>query len=113
MRFSRHSVLLNYGINDYIDKYRDPKLFYKEYVGEALMSPFISYPDMKTKYSIQVIDLKPQADHFTPKKIHLFEEYQYEPANNPNNARLFVTLIRRKEIEMISDGNKLVAVKVT
>ena len=107
-RYPRDSVLTNYGLNDYIDQYRDLKLFYKEYVGETLLDPFISYPDMKTKYSIQVIDLRFQADHITLRKIQLFEEYRVDPAN----ARLFVILIRRREMEMISDGNKLIEVKV-
>ena len=34
------------------------------------MSPFISYPDMKTKYPIELIDLRHQADHITPKKFN-------------------------------------------
>ena len=63
---------------------------------------------MKTKYLIQVIDLRFQVDHITPKKIQLFEEYRAKPAN----AKLFIILIRRREIEMISDGNKLIEVKV-
>ena len=72
------------------------------------MNPFASYPEIKTKYPIQVIDLRFQADHITPKKIQLFEEYRADPAN----ARLYVILIRRREIELISDGNKLIEVKV-
>ena len=40
------------------------------------MKPFISCPDMKTKSSIQVIDLRFQLDHVTPKKLQLFEEYR-------------------------------------
>ena len=107
-RYPRDSVLTNYGENDYIDKYRDLKLFYKEYVGEELLTPFISYPDMKNKYPIQVIDLRFQADHITPKKIQLFQEYRADPIN----ARLYVILIRRRQIEFISDGNKLIEVKV-
>ena len=63
---------------------------------------------MKTKYPIQVIDLKIQADHITPKKIQLFQEYREFPIS----ARLYVILIRRREIELISDGNKLIEVKV-
>ena len=59
---------------------------------------------MKDKYPIQVIDLGFQVDHITPKKIQLFEEYRA----NPGNAKLFIVLIRRREIEMISDGNKLI-----
>ena len=63
---------------------------------------------MKTKYPIQVIDLNFQVDHVTPKKIQLFEEYRADPAN----AKLFIILTRSREIEMISDGNKLIEVKV-
>ena len=108
IRYPRDSVLTNFELNDYLDQYKDVKLFYKEYVGEELLNPFISYPDMKNKYPIQVIDLRHQQDHITPKKIQLFEEYNA----NPNNAKLFIVLIRRREIEMISDGNKLIEVKV-
>ena len=75
---------------------------------EELLNPFVSYPDMKDKYPIQVIDLRFQTDHITPKKIQLFEEYRA----NPGHAKLFIILIRRREIEMISDGNKLIEVKV-
>ena len=63
---------------------------------------------MKDKYPIQVIDLRFQADHITPKKIQLFEEYRADPAY----ARLFVILIKRREIELICDGNKLIEIKV-
>ena len=108
IRYPRDGVLTNYTLNDYIDQYKDIKLFYKEYVGEELLNPFVSYPDMKDKYPIQVIDLRFQTDHITPKKIQLFEEYRA----NPGNAKLFIILIRRREIEMISDGNKLIEVKV-
>ena len=72
VRYSRDSVLVNYEQNDYIEQYKDLKLFFKEYIGEELMSPFISYPDMKTKYPIQIIDLRHQSDHMAPKKIQLF-----------------------------------------
>ena len=112
IRYPRDGVLTNYNENDYIDQYKDLKLIYKEYVREELLTPFIFYPDMKTKYPIQVIDLRFQPDHITPKKIQIFEEYRADPANNPNNARLYVILIRRREIELISDGNKFIEVKV-
>ena len=63
---------------------------------------------METKYPIQIIDLRHQTDHVTAKKIQLFQEY----SANPDNARLFLILIRRREIELISDGNKFIEVKV-
>ena len=71
-RYPRDSSLMNYEQNDYIEQYKDLKLFFKEYIGEELLSPFISYPDMKTKYPIEIIDLRHQADHITPKKFYYF-----------------------------------------
>ena len=65
---------------------------------------------MKNKYPIQVIDLRHQVDHITPKKIQLFEEYKKDPVYP--NIRLFVILIKHRQIQMISDGNKIIEVKV-
>ena len=64
---------------------------FKEYVGEQLLNPFISYPDMKTKYPIKIIDLRHQPDHIMPKKIQLFQEY----GTDPDNAKLFLIKVRR------------------
>ena len=36
---------------------------------------------MKTKYSIEIIDLRHQPDHVTPKKPQLFLEYSVDPEN--------------------------------
>ena len=77
-------------------------------MGEPLLNPLISYADMKTNYLIRIIELRDQPDHITPKKIQLLQEY----STDPDNARLFSKLIRRREIELISDGNKLFEVKV-
>ena len=63
---------------------------------------------MKTKYSIEKIRLRHQSDHITPKKTQLFLEY----GADPKNSRFFLKLIKRREIELISDGNKLIEVKV-
>ena len=81
VRYPRDSVLVHYEQNDYIEQYKDIKIFFKEYIGEELMSPFISYPDMKTKNSIELIDLRHQIDHITPKKIQIFHEYRADPEN--------------------------------
>ena len=107
-RYPRDNVLINYEENDYIQQYKDLKLFWKEYIGEPILNPLISYTDMKTKYPIEIIDLRHQSEHITPKKIQLFHEY----GTDPDNARLFIILIRRREIELISDGNKLIEIKI-
>ena len=72
VKYPRDFVLVNYEQNDYLERYNDIKIFFKEYIGEELMSPFISYPDMITKYPIEITDLRHQFDHITPKKIQLF-----------------------------------------
>ena len=71
-RYPQDSSLINYEQNDYIEQYKDLKLFFKEYIGEQLMSPFIFYPDMKTKYRIEIMDLRHQPDYITPKKSNYF-----------------------------------------
>ena len=58
---------------------------------------------MKNLYPIQIVDLRYQVDHITPKKIPLFEEHRADHIN----AKLFVILIRYREIMMVSDGNKI------
>ena len=58
---------------------------------------------MKNRYPIQVIDLRFQVDHIKSKKIQLFEEYR----GATSNARLFIILVRHREIKMISDGKKI------
>ena len=63
---------------------------------------------MKKFYPNQVIDLRFQVDHITPKIIQLFEEF----SEDPDNEKLFVILIRHRQIEMISDGSKNIEVQV-
>ena len=99
---------MDYDENDYIEEYKDFKLFFREYTGEPILNPLISYSDMKTKYPIGITGLRHQSDHITPEKTQLYQE----SGADPYNARMFVILIRRREIELISDGNKLFEVKV-
>ena len=108
VRYPRDSVLVKYEQNDYIEQYKELKLLFKGYIGEELMNSFISYPDMKTKYPIQIMDLRHQSDQITPKKIQLFLEYSADP----ENAKFYLIIIRRRELELISDGNELIEVKV-
>ena len=59
--------MINYSENNYLNQYRDVNFFYKEYVGEQLLS-IITYDKMKTYHPIQVIDRRFQIDHITPRK---------------------------------------------
>ena len=108
IRYPKNPVMVNFAENNYLEQYKDLKLFYKEYVGDQLLSPIITYDKMKDYYPIQIIDLRFQVDHISPKKIRLFEEY--DP--NPVNTNLYVILIKHREIKMISDGNKIISVEV-
>ena len=109
-RYLSDGILTVFLANGYLDQYRDLIKFYKEYVGEELMKPDIIYSDMKKNYPIRVIDLRHKVDHITPKKIHLFQEFITDAANV--NAWLFVIIIRHTQIEMISDGNKIIEAKL-
>ena len=82
------------------------KAFYEEYAGEELLNPFISYLNMKNEYPIQLIDLRFQVDHINPKKLQLFEQFITHLLNV--NARIFVIIVRHRQTEMISDGNKII-----
>ena len=108
IRYPKDAVDVDYDANKYLDQCRGIEIFFKKYVGEPLLSPFISYPDVRSKYPFQAIDLIYQVDHINPKKIQLFEEYRANPAN----ARLFMVLIRHREIMMISDGMKIVSANI-
>ena len=68
IRYPKDGVSINFEENSYLDQYRDLNLFYKDYVGEELMQPYITFPDMKYFYPIQITDLRHQTDQFTPKK---------------------------------------------
>ena len=91
-RYPKESSLTLFSENDYLDQYRDFKSFYKEYVGEQLMNPFIKIYRYEKKYPIKVIDLRQQIDHMTPKKIQLFEENKNDHIYA--NKRLYGILIR-------------------
>ena len=80
-RYPRDGVLTNFEEKSDLDEYRDFKLLYKENIGEVLLLPYISYPDMKNFFPFQVTDLRFQIDHITPKKIQLFEEFSEDPDN--------------------------------
>ena len=97
----------NFDENNYLDQYKDLKLFCNEYVGEPILNPIITYDKKKSWYPIQIIDLRFQVDHISPKKIRLFEQYD----DNPANTILYIVLIKHREIRMISDGNKNISVE--
>ena len=58
---------------------------------------------MKTKWTIEKLDLRRQPHLITAEKIQTFKDY----VTNSDNARLFLIIIRRRERELIGDGNKL------
>ena len=108
VRYPKNPIMVVYDEDIYLDQYRDLKLFYKEYVGEQLLSPNITYDKMKTCYSVLIIGLPFQVDHILPKKNRFFREYD----GIPGNTILYVILIKHREIKMISDGTKIISVEV-
>ena len=108
VRYPLDGVSIDYASHDYVDQYKDLKIFYKEYLGEQLLNAFTNYADMKNEDPIQVIELRFQFDHANSKKNQLFQEYR----GLTNNARLFMIMIRHREIERISNGKKITEVNI-
>ena len=108
VRYPKNPIMTNFDENNYLDQYRDLKFFYKEYVREPMLNPIITYDKMKENYPFQIIDLRFQVDHISPKRIRLFEEYD----DNPTNTNLYIILIKHRENKMISDGKKTISVEV-
>ena len=65
---------------------------------------------MKIEHTIKLIGLRFQVSHVSRKKTQLFEEFITDPLNV--NARLFVILVRHRQIETVPDGNKIIEVQV-
>ena len=72
-RYPRDGLFINYAEKNYIVENKGLKSFYRKYLEEQTLQPFLSYSDMKTKYPIEIIDLRHQAYHITPKKINSFK----------------------------------------
>ena len=70
----RDSSPTNYEKNAYIEQCKVLKLFLKENIRETILNRFISYPDMKTKNPIGIIDIRNQLNHITLKKFNYFKK---------------------------------------
>ena len=102
IRCPKYPFKNNYTENNHLNQFRDPKVFYKVYVGEPLLSPTKSYDNLKKNYPIKVTDLRFQVDYVPPEKIGLFEESN----EKPTNTNLYVILIKHGESRLVFDGNK-------
>ena len=106
IRYPKNPIKINFEDSNYLDQNRDLKIFYKDYVGESLLSPIIIYDKMKTYYPIKIIYLRFQIHHISLKKIRQFEDFD----ENPVNTDLYIILIKHREIKIISDGSKIISV---
>ena len=107
-RYPRDSLLVNYEKNEHKEQKKDFETFFKDYIGEPKLNTFLSNPDMKTKSPLRIIVSRHKIDHILPKKIQILLEY----SRDPDKARLFLVFIRQREIEIVSDGKKLIELKV-
>ena len=85
--------MIDHTENIYLNQKRNSKLFSKDYVGDQLLSPNISWDRMKTYYPTQRIDLRYHVVYVTPKYKRLFDEYD----ENPTNITLYDILIKHRE----------------
>ena len=107
VRYPEEGVNVNYAANDNNDQQRDPKLNGKGYVGEDILISFLYYTSKINFFRIQVIVLRFQIDHISPRKFQHFEEYR----RAANKARWLVILIKREEIKINSNGVKIAEIR--
>ena len=62
VRSAKDPIMINYNENEYLDQYRDLKIFYLQYVVEHLLFLIKTYDKMETYYLIQIFDLRLQVD---------------------------------------------------
>ena len=55
--------------------------FFKEYVGEPILNPFLTYTDLKAFYPLPFLDLRLQINQLNLKKRHVFGDCKVDPAN--------------------------------
>ena len=99
--------MVDFEENSYLEMFRDLKLFFREYVDEQLLSPIISNDKLKDYSPIELLNLRFQVHHISPKKIRFSEEYD----ENPVKTNLYQMLVKHREIKVISDGIKIVSVE--
>ena len=74
LRYPNDCIDVEYSANDYLNQIKTPDWILKDYIGELLSDPSITYPDIKNFYPIQVIDSRLHANHTHLKKQKIFEE---------------------------------------
>ena len=90
--------------NKYTEHYKNIELYYKEFIGEQVLSPYISYDEWKTLYPIFVNDLRFQNDYISAKKIQLNIKYRADTGN----AVLFTVLLRNRVVDVQSNGRSMI-----
>ena len=83
-------------------------MFYKDFIGEPMLNPIITYDKTKDSYPFEIFDLRFQVDHISSKEIGLFEEHDDDPAN----TIFYTILLKHREIKMIADRNKIISIEV-
>ena len=86
IHYLKGTIMINYNENIYLNQYRERQTCCKEFFGEHLLSPFITYDKIKTYYPIKIVDLRFKVDYETPKKIRLFEENDEIPTNTNSHV---------------------------
>ena len=81
IRHAKDPVKTKFTKMNYLNQYRDLKIFHRAHIVEEILSPIGTYEKVKTFYPIQLIDHRFQIVYGTPKKIGLFYDYEENPTH--------------------------------
>ena len=101
-RYSNKPKGIDFATDNYRNEYLTLLKFYKNYVGEPLFNPYITFEELKDLYPIHIHDLRLQDDYISPKTIKLVNKYR----DDPENSRLFYILIRQRVLTMVTNEGR-------
>ena len=92
IRYPDEPYVTEFALNKYTEHYREIGDFYREFIGEQILPPYITFEEFKSTYPIFITDLRFQQDYISPKQIQLDLKYRIDTTN----YRLYYILIRHK-----------------
>ena len=105
-RYPNKFTDIDFATDNYRNYYLTLLELYRNYVGEPLFNPYITFEEFKELYPINIHDLRFQDDYFSPNTIKLVNKYR----DDPEISRMFYILIRQRTLTMWTNEGRIIDV---
>ena len=106
VKYPDESINLDYLRNDYDDGYNEVLKFFREYVGEQTVTPYITFQDFKEKYNLYLFDLRNQRDHIASQQVTATFKFVAGDDVVAENYTAFALVLTNRVINITSDGSR-------